>query len=344
MRTLDIIIVNWNAGRQLQRCIASIAGARREGFSIDRVVVADNGSSDGSIASLQPAGLPLLVISNRTNRGFAAACNQGARASRATYLLFLNPDVVLGSESLSAAIAFMDEPANSQVGACGVQLIDDRGKVARSCSRFPTTAHFYTQILGLNRLFPRHFHDNFMAEWNHSETRRVDVVTGAFLFVRREVFEMVSGFDERFFVYLEDVDLLHSIHRAGWQTRYLAGASAYHKGGGCSRQAKALRLFYSLRSRIVYCQKHFGRPSLLRVVIATLLLEPFSRIIYAAWRGLPEEIADTLRAYAMLWRWLPQMFSAGKVFSRRDDTTFPKPVAPLPRNARPADRLLGERS
>jgi N-acetylglucosaminyl-diphospho-decaprenol L-rhamnosyltransferase len=344
MPSLDIIMVNWNAGPQLQRCIASIAVTRQERFCIDRVVVVDNASSDGSIASLQPHGLPLAVISNRTNRGFAAACNQGAKNSRASYLLFLNPDVVLEPGSLPPAVSFIAAPENAQVAACGVQLTDDEGKVMRSCSRFPTAAHIYNHILGLNRFFPHRFHDNFMTEWDHRETRPVDAVIGAFLLVRRDVFEWVSGFDERFFVYLEDVDLLHSIHRGGWQTYYLTSAQAYHQGGGCSRRAKAARLFYILRSRIVYCHKHFGWASLLGAVLATLLVEPFSRIIYAAWRGSPEEMAETLRAYATLWRRLPQVFSPRDPVCRRGDTALESQLEPLPRNSRIASDLQRERS
>lgn len=319
MPLVDIVIVNWNAGLQLERCIASIAAARRAYFSIDRVVVVDNASTDGSIATLQPHGLPLIVISNPTNRGFAAACNQAAKNSRASYLLFLNPDVVVGPESLDAPISFMEDAANLQVAACGVQLIDDQGEVARSCSRFPTARHIYTHILGLNHIFPGRFHDNFMTHWDHRETSSVDVVIGAFLLLRREVFERVSGFDERFFIYLEDVDLLHAIHRAGWQTYYLTTAKAYHKGGGCSRQAKAMRLFFSLRSRLVYCRKHFERPSVAGVVLATLLVEPFARIGYSASRAAPREIAEILKAYAMLWRWLFRTLPASNpIFGRED--------------------------
>jgi N-acetylglucosaminyl-diphospho-decaprenol L-rhamnosyltransferase len=343
MPSLDIVIVNWNAGPQLQLCITSIAEAWHECFSIDRVVVVDNASSDGSIASLQPQRLPLQVISSRTNRGFAAACNQGAKDSRAPYLLFLNPDAVLEPDSLAAAICFMEAATNSQVAACGAQLIDEKGKVMRSCSRFPTAAHFYTHILGLNRFFSHRFRDNFMEEWDHGETRAVDVVIGAFLLVRHEAFEIVSGFDERFFVYLEDVDLLHSIHCAGWQTYYLTAAKAHHKGGGCSRQAKAHRLFYSLRSRIVYCRKHFRWPSFLGVALATLLVEPFSRIVYAAWRGSPEEMAETLRAYAMLWRWLPQMLLSRDPVLLRDDLAPAPQVPSLSGSSRPASQLPGER-
>src|SRR5258708_40080093 len=100
-----------------------------------------------------------------------------------------------------------------------------------------------------------------MSDCDYFDTRRVDVVTGAFLLVRRGIFEVLGGFDERFFVYLEDVDFLYRVGQAGWRCYYLAAARAYHRGGGCSEQAKAARLFYALRSRILYSYKHFGRAS-----------------------------------------------------------------------------------
>src|SRR5271156_1399355 len=99
--SLDIIIVNWNAGSQLQQCLDSIRTANFDGFELLRVVVVDNASSDGSADHLPPGNVPLSVIRNTTNRGFAAACNQGAMDSSASYLLFLNPDIVLASDSLS---------------------------------------------------------------------------------------------------------------------------------------------------------------------------------------------------------------------------------------------------
>ena len=143
-----------------------------------------------------------------------------------------------------------------------------------------------------------------MQEWDHGETRAVDIVMGAFLLVRRQVFEMLGGFDERFFVYYEEVDFLHSVQRAGWQSFYLNTAQAYHQGGACSNRSKAMRLFYSLRSRLIYSYKHFSRASATGVALGTLLVEPFSRLAYAVLRGRVEEIGDTLKGYAILWSWL----------------------------------------
>jgi N-acetylglucosaminyl-diphospho-decaprenol L-rhamnosyltransferase len=302
--SLDIIIVNWNAGAQLQRCLDSIRFAGRDGFELLRVVVVDNASSDDAVSHLEVREFPLTILRNDTNRGFAAACNQGARGSQASYLLFLNPDCTLFEDSLDKPIRYMEQPEHADVGITGVQLLDAEGGVSRSCARFPAPRHVISAALGLAHLSPLRFPDYRMTNWNHLETRKVDHVIGAFMLIRRDVFEQLGGYDERFFVYLEDLDLSLRMTELGFTSVYLASARALHKGGGCSNQAKPKRLFYSLRSRIIYCRKHFGWPSDMGVTFATLLIEPFSRIAYAAARGGVREIGDTLRAYALLLNWL----------------------------------------
>jgi N-acetylglucosaminyl-diphospho-decaprenol L-rhamnosyltransferase len=310
--SLDIVIVNWNAGAQLQHCLDSIGAASRDGFDLLRVVVVDNASSDGSTDQLRQDAIPLSAIRNATNQGFAAACNQGAKDSQALYLLFLNPDMVLAPESLSSAIRFMESKENSRVAVCGVQLVNDRGEIAPSCFRFPKPRHFYADMFGLSHLFPRRFHGSLMREWDHNEPRPVDIVMGAFLLVRRQVFEALHGFDEGFFVYYEEVDFLEAVNRAGWQSYYVTTARAYHHGGGCSNQIKASRLFYSLRSRIIYCYKHFSWLSATGVTLATLLIEPLSRMAYTISRDGVGKFGDTWKAYTMLWNWL-----AGWLFKQR---------------------------
>jgi GT2 family glycosyltransferase len=311
---LDIVIVNWNAGEQLRACLQSIRASTKSNFEVTRVVVVDNCSSDGSADGLARLSLPLEIMRNAENRGFGAACNQGANVSRADYLLFLNPDTTLAPESLTAPIRFMEEPGNSKVGACGIQLVDQDGQVLRSCSLFPKPGHFYAHMLGLNRVFSRRFPNNFMSNWDHADTRPVEAVIGAFLLVRREIFEALGGFDERFFVYLEDVDFLYRVAQANWRCYYLTTTRAYHKGGGCSEQAKAARLCYSLQSRILYFYKHFGRAAATGVLIGTLVVEPFSRLVLGAAHSSLLEIRDTFRAYRMLWGCLPKIVAKGREF------------------------------
>lgn len=304
--TLCIIIVNWNSGGQLYDCLKSIANVEQSGFRVVRVVVIDNASTDESTDGLHDINLPLQFIRNSANRGFAAACNQGAQGSVADYLLFLNPDTTLFYDSLTIPISFIEQPENQHVGILGIQLVDDSRAISRTCARFPTPARFFSKMLGLDRMFPRVFRSHFMSEWDHQDNREVDHVIGAFFLVRRSLFEMLNGFDERFFVYLEDVDFSLRARQLGWSSYYLAAAQAYHKGGGTSEQIKAKRLFYSLRSRILYGYKHFGHFSATGLMLGTLLLEPIARLILGISRFSGEEIAETIKGYMMLWGTMPQ--------------------------------------
>jgi GT2 family glycosyltransferase len=272
------------------------------------IVVVDNGSIDGSEACVEQLSKVKLIRAGE-NLGFGKACNLGVKHATSEYLLFLNPDATLYADTLPKVLAYMQDPANAKVGICGVQLLDEFGHVSRSCARFPSPFRFVAHAIGADRIFPRLGH--FMAEWDHKQTRLVDQVIGAFFLVRRNLFETLRGFDERYFVYFEEVDFSYRAHQAGWQSVYLADAQAFHAGGGTSNQIKARRLFYSLRSRLLYSFKHFSWIGAVGVLLATLFVEPLSRsalaLLRRSWSGLQE----TWAAYGMLWRWLPQWVSNG---------------------------------
>ncbi len=216
--SVDIVIVNWNAGRQLRDCLKSIVAARRDGFTLGSVVLVDNASNDNSLEGVEALPLPLTIIHNQINRGFGAACNQGAAICKSDYFLFLNPDTQLFEASLTVPLAFMEGRANQKVGVCGIQLIDKKGHVACTCSRFPSLLRLSIQAVGLNKLPGLKSTGVCMAGWDHSTKEVVDQVIGAFFFVRRKVFEALDGFDERFYVYFEEVDLSLRAKKMGWQS------------------------------------------------------------------------------------------------------------------------------
>jgi N-acetylglucosaminyl-diphospho-decaprenol L-rhamnosyltransferase len=297
---LDIVIVNWNTGVQLDACLESIALANRADLHLNRVVIVDNASSDRSLENLGKSTLSLHLTCNSENQGFARACNQGAAGSTADFLLFLNPDTVLTLDSLCRPLAFMAQPENANVGIIGIQLLDGHGRVSSSCSRFPTTGCVLAEIFGIDRLYPSAAQR--MDDWNHADSRAVDQVMGAFFLIRRDLFESLGGFDERFFVYFEEVDLSFRARSFGYSSYYLSDCRAIHKGGGSSEQVKAKRLFYSLRSRILYSYKHFGFFPATLVLLATLLIEPFTRLFLAAARGSIQGIAATVEAYWFLMK------------------------------------------
>lgn len=312
---VDIVIVNWQSGVQLADAVGSVALHHQD--RVGKVIVVDNASADDSLERLeQLSGLPfeLKVIRNSCNRGFAAACNQGAAQATEDLVLFLNPDTRLFDRSLSVPLDFMALPGSSDAGVVGVMLVDEKGGVARTCARFPTLGSFFVECTGLNRLALFRDKGRVMLEWPHDSTRDVDQIMGAFFLVRRDVFRQAGGFDERFFVYFEEVDLSRRLRTSGWRSVHLAGASAFHAGAGTSCQVKAHRLFYFLRSRLFYGFKHFSSAEAWVLVVMTLCPELLIRLVHALFRGGPGDGSSILRAYRMLWGALPDIL-AGKAKS-----------------------------
>ena len=308
MTDLDIVIVNWNTGLQLRNCLQSILPASPASIlRLCQCIVVDNASQDGSVNGLESLPRPLTLIKNHENKGFAFACNQGAKAGKSGYILFLNPDIRLFPASLVKALRFLDEKGNEQVGILGIQLVDEKGVIQRNVARFPTPKSLFYQMLGLDRLWPRRFPSHFMTDWNHRDSREVDQVTGAFYLVRRIVFEELNGFNECFFMYFEDTDFAYRAKQAGWKSYYLADAQAFHYGGGASYQVKAKRLFYIMRSRVLYVAKHFGVVSAQKIIIACLIVEFWTRVgrslISLSWQSFLE----TLCAYGMFIKAVPEL-------------------------------------
>jgi N-acetylglucosaminyl-diphospho-decaprenol L-rhamnosyltransferase len=250
--TLDVIIVNWNSGPSLERCLISLAAAGKRSLQLQRVVVVDNASSDGSLQFKHPEDLPLRIMQNPSNRGFAAACNQGAHGSLADYLLFLNPDTILFQDSLALPVDFLEREENAKMGICGGRALDAAGRTSICCARFPSLRIFFGKMSGLSLLFPQWFPPHQLTPEERRHSGPVDQVIGAFFLVRRTLFETLNGFDERFFVYFEEVDLSYRARQKGYSSYFLAQCLYYHALDRCVSQTEAHRLCYSLESRFKY--------------------------------------------------------------------------------------------
>lgn len=307
MSKIHVVIVNWNAGTLLSECLRSFETTFSDAVTVSRITVVDNGSSDGSLSGLDEFArtLPLEIVRNSSNLGFAAACNQGAVDSDADFLLFLNPDMRLCSGALETPTAFLVAPENERVGIVGIQLIDRNGNVSRSCARQPSVWSMIVQSLGLDRTGRSFFPSHFLSLQDHDHTHAVDQVMGAFFFLRRSLFEAIGGFDERFFVYFEDMDFAVRARKHGWLSVYIAEAHAFHHGFGTTENAKDTRLFYYWRSRIIYSFKHFGILGALTVLFLTLSVEPFVRTVLLFGKKQLGEMRNVLRATRFLWSSLP---------------------------------------
>jgi GT2 family glycosyltransferase len=267
--------------------------------------VVDNASIDGSVELIRDMDLPLELILNKENKGFGFASNQGAKCGKSKYILFLNPDVRLFPESLSEAVSFMDSAHTQNIGILGIQMIDQNGAIHRNVARFPSPKSLFYQLLGLDRLWPRQFPPHFMTDWTHEDSGTVDQVPGSFLLMRRSLFGELNGFDERFFMYFEDLDLAYRARMSGWMNYYLSSVKAFHYGGGTTDQVKALRLFYVLRSRLFYAAKHFGYFHAIWIAIASLAIELWIRLAWSLIRLSGGSFLETLQAYALYVRELP---------------------------------------
>jgi GT2 family glycosyltransferase len=312
--SVDIVIVNWNAGVLLRRCVESIAA--HGGSRVAKVIVVDNGSTDGSDAIDVP-GVPLEVVRTGRNLGFGKACNIGVARGTAPFVLFFNPDAELAAGTIDTALDYMTSPAGQGVGVCGIRLVDEEGHAHRHCARFPTARTFLGNSLGLTRALKRWFPPVLMVDFDHLADRSVDHVMGAFYLMPRHVFDEVGGFDEDFFVYLEDLDLSARVKAAGYRIEYLSGPVAYHKQGGTSEKVKAHRLFYSLKSNAVYVAKHLPPVPAATVIGVTYLVEPLSRTVRGMLRASLEEVWFTWRGFGMLYRDVPATLSTLRSIAKR---------------------------
>jgi GT2 family glycosyltransferase len=296
---IDIVIVNWNSGDYLAKCIRSVFASENENL-IGKVVIIDNNSADGSAGNII-ADNRITIIRNEENLGFSKACNQGFHICTSDYVLLLNPDAMLLVTTLNECINFMNR--NKDVDILGCALLDDSGIKTKSCSRFPSPLRIFFDASGLSKIAPGIFNPStLMTDWDHNESREVNQVMGAFMFMRRKLFDQIGFFDERFFVYYEEVDFSRRLIAAGGKIFYNKDIAAIHSGEGTTKSVKAFRLFLSLRSRLQYAKKHFNTGGYWLVWISTFLIEFFTRTISELLKANITGIKEIVKGYTLLIR------------------------------------------
>ena len=294
---IDVVIINWNSGDYLQKCIQSIFSTDNRNF-VAKVFIIDNNSADLSLQKIR-LNDKIVIVKNKENRGFAKACNQGFKLCSAPYILLLNPDTQLLDTTLEDCIAFMIK--KNDIDILGCQLLDDDGNIGYSCSRFPSAKGIFFDATGLSKIAPSIFKPGIiMTDWDHKESRFVDQVMGAFMFFRKSIFEKVGYFDEQFFVYYEEVDFSKRLAALGGKSFFDADIKAIHSGEGTTSSVKAFRLFLNLRSRLQYAKKHFKLSGYLLVWISTYFIEPFTRTFFLLLKGKTREISQVFKGYKLL--------------------------------------------
>lgn len=240
---LSVVIVTYRCLPFTRLCLQSLLWEKHPQLE---VIVIDNNSQDGSPAIITKEFPSVKIVENKTNIGFGAACNQGMALASGRYFLMLNPDTIVPENLTRLVVDFMD--AHPGCGAMGVKMIDGAGRFLPESKRgIPTVWRAFCRFSGLAALFPgsRFFSGYYLGHLTSSQMHEVEVLSGAFMALNPAAIQKTGGFDERFFMYGEDIDLSYRITRAGYKVIYNPEIRILHfKGESTIKNSQYVKIFY----------------------------------------------------------------------------------------------------
>ena len=259
--TLSVIIVNYNVKYYLEQCLESVRRAS-QGLQVE-VFVVDNLSTDGSVSYLEERFPEVRFIANQENVGFARANNQAIRLSTGRYVLLLNPDTIVAENTFTDFIAFMD--AHPEAGGAGAYMLRFDGAFAPESRRaLPTPFVSFCKMSGLAALFPksRVFGRYYMRYLDENKVEEIEIISGAFMWLRREALDKAGLLDEDFFMYGEDIDLSYRIMKSGYKNYFLPSRMLHYKGE--STEKSSYRYVYTFYEAMrLFFRKHYAHYSFL---------------------------------------------------------------------------------
>ncbi len=255
---LSVVIVNYNVRHFLDQCLQSVAKAVSK---IDaEVFVVDNNSVDGSVEMVREKFPWVQCIANRENTGFSKANNQAVTLSKGEYVLLLNPDTLVEEDTFEKCIRFMDD--HPDAGGLGVKMIDGKGNFLPESKRgLPSPSVAFYKIFGLSALFPKSklFGKYHLGYLDKDKTHQVDVLSGAFMMLRKSVLDKTGLLDETFFMYGEDIDLSYRITKAGYRNYYYPGTRIIHYKGESTSKSSINYVLVFYNAMIIFAAKHFSQ-------------------------------------------------------------------------------------
>jgi len=251
------IVINRNTEDYLRECLASLEAQEFSGGI--SIWVVDNGSRDGSAGMVLSHFPAVNLLWNTRNLGYSRAANQGIEKTYEPYVLVLNSDTVLSTDTVSRVVEFLEK--NPRSGVVGPRLLNPDGTLQFSCREFPTVKEaFFHAFIGLFKAENTHSARYKKTDWDHLDEAEVDWVSGAFMALRREAVETVGGFDEKYFMYVEDVDLCWRVWRGGWTVNFLPRGDVMHHVGQSSSGASTRMMFQHHKSMLRFHRKTYRGP------------------------------------------------------------------------------------
>jgi GT2 family glycosyltransferase len=241
---VDVVIVHYNTPLHLHRCLVSLFSTPFD--RLRRVVVIDNASRDRSVEGMTQEFPGVQFRFNDQNQGFATACNEGIRVTKAAYCLLLNPDTLITAPAIATLLRFMENHANA--GIVAPQMLNADGSLQLSCRRFPKLLPVLLRATRMASLAPGPVDQYLMRDWDHTQGGPVDWVIGACMLLRRTAVESEGLLDERFFLYYEDTDLCRRLSASGWGVHYEPAALVRHE-----HRRESASLFPGRAARAHFC-------------------------------------------------------------------------------------------
>jgi GT2 family glycosyltransferase len=297
---ISIIIVSYNTRAMTLDCLRTL-GANC-GTLTSEVFVVDNASADGSADAIRESFPHVTVIANSRNVGFGAANNQAMALAKGRYFLLLNSDAFIKPGALAALHQYLE--THAAVGVVGPRLLNEDGSLQISCFRYPSPTRAWLENLWISSLLRSHPTIGDYRRWPHDSERKVDWVIGACLLVRREVYEKVGGFDERFFMYAEETDWQARIRDAGWTIGFTPTAEVTHLGGASGKDQPARINEHFFKSLDIYERKHHGIAGIFFLHLAMVVGGVLRFVLWGAVLVLRPGRRSVARMKAQMHLWL----------------------------------------
>lgn len=254
---LSVVIVNYNVEHFLEQCLKSVRAAVKNIEA--EVFIVDNDSVDGSCDMVKEKFPEFTLIESKENLGFSKGNNLAIRQSKGEYVLLLNPDTLVEEDTFTKVCDFMDE--HPDAGGLGVNMVDGNGVFLPESKRgLPTPAVAFYKIFGLSSLFPKSkkFGAYHLGHLDKNETHEVEILSGAFMLMRKTALDKVGLLDEKYFMYGEDIDLSYRLIKGGYKNYYFAGTKIIHYKGESTKKGSLnyVKVFY--KAMIIFAETHFS--------------------------------------------------------------------------------------
>jgi GT2 family glycosyltransferase len=314
---LTVVIVNYNVEHFLAQCLVSVeravAAAEDAGYHVE-ICVVDNHSLDGSCAMVRKRFANVRLWELPENLGFSRANNLAVRATQGRWVLLLNPDTVVKEDGFIQVLRYAD--AHPRLGGMGVPMVDGQGRYLPESKRgLPDPWSAFCKITGLYRLAPRTrtFNRYYMGHIDRDQTAPIEILSGAYMLLRREALDQVGLLDETYFMYGEDIDLSWRLIQGGWENHYFAGTSIIHYKGESTKKGSLNYVLVFYKAMLIFTETHFaGRQA--QLLSQTIRLAIYARAGLAIGSRLFARWGVFAGDWVLLWAgWMLTMWGYSRV-------------------------------